>query len=83
MKSITEIRSALADIETSLEEQRQTEPTAGLEYYIECLAMAAELLTEKEPLDVKRYKDKCSCGDWVYPSEKFCPNCGRPLRWRA
>ena len=83
MKTITEIRSALADIETSLEEQRQTEPAPGLEHYIECLAMASAMLSEKEPLDVKRFKDKCSCGATVFSVEKYCPECGRELRWRA
>ncbi len=82
MKTITEIRSALADIETSLEEQRQTEPAPGLEHYIECLVAAAVLLEEREPLVVKRYKAKCSCGDIVYPHENYCPSCGRPLTWR-
>ena len=82
MKSITEIRSALFDIQKSLEEQRETDPAPGLEHYIECLAVASELLVEKEPLEVKRYKAKCSCGETVYPHEKFCPNCGRPLEWR-
>ena len=82
MKSITEIRSALFDIQKSLEEQRETDPAPGLEHYIECLAAAAVLLEEREPLVVKRYKAKCSCGETVYPHEKFCPNCGRPLEWR-
>lgn len=83
MITITEIRSALADIEASLEDQRQTAPVPGLEHYIECLAMAAELLTEKEPLDVKRFKATCSCGATVFSVEKYCPECGRELRWRA
>ena len=82
MKTITEIRSALADIETSLEEQRQSDPTPGLEHYIECLASASALLAEKEPLEVKRYKAKCNCGETVYPHERYCPGCGRQLLWR-